>query len=153
MFFAVISLGISLFLLLTSWDNGRMLVNARALWQDVKPTIDRINAEKTAAGSDVQWSRLQDRIEELQGRVARGDKGALYYLDNLKRDMELMRDYTTDRSARWFEDATRTLAQAREELQRNGPAAAARLKKLAEDVKTLAALYKAKPPEDEKGSE
>lgn len=149
MFFASISLALSVFLFVTSWDGGRLLTNARALWKDVKPAIDKINAEKPP-GADVQWSRLRDRVEELRDRITTGDQGALYYLDNLKRDMELMRDYTTDQSSKWFEEATTTLAQARQDLQKNGPAAADRIKKLADQLKTMAAqVRKTKTPEPE----
>lgn len=143
MFFAVLSLGISVFLLFTVYDNGRMMNNARDLFKDVKPAIDRLS-EKT--GSDLKWDRLRERVQEIQARIAKGDKSAGLSLDGLRRDLDTMRDYTSDRSAEWIQQVGKTLGKAREEVERNGPAAAARLRELADQIKSRDEKEKAKPP-------
>lgn len=143
MFFASLSLLISVFLLFTCWDNGRLINNFRDLWLDVKPAIDRM-AEKN--GSDLKWDRVRERVEEIEQRVSQGDKSAKFSIDSLRRDLDLMKDYTTDRSSKWFAEMNDSLARARAEMEKNGPTAAARLRQLADQIKARGATEgKAKP--------
>lgn len=142
MFFAVLSLGISIFLLFTVYDNGRMMKNAQDLFKDVKPALDRLS-EKT--GSDLKWDRIGARVQEIQTRIAAGDKSAGLSLDGLRRDLETMRDFTSERSGEWIEQVSQTLAKAREEMERNGPAAADRLRELADRIKARDDKEKARP--------
>lgn len=133
MFFAVCSLGISIFLLFTVYENGRMLNNAKDMWKNVQPAIDKLSEKN---GSDLKWDRLRERVQEIQGRVSKGDKTAGSSLDGLKRDLETMREYTNTRSGEWIEEVSQKLGKAREELERNGPAAAAKLRELADQIKS-----------------
>lgn len=142
MFFAVLSLGISVFLLFTVYDNGRMLENARDLLKNVKPAIDKLS-EKTE--SDLKWDRIGERVQEIQGRISKGDKSAGLSIDGLRRDLDTMRDYTSQRSGEWIEQVNKTLGKAREEVERNGPAAAARLRELADQIKARDEKEKARP--------
>jgi hypothetical protein len=142
MFFSALSLLISVFLLFTCWDNGRLINNFRELWQDVKPAIDKFSEKN---GVEVKWDRVRERVESIQEQITQGDKSAKFSIDSLRRDLDLMKDYTTERSSKWFAEMNESLAKARAEAEKNGPAAAARLKTLADQIKTRAAAEKAKP--------
>ncbi len=137
MFFSALSLAISLFLLFTAWEDGKLLTNARLLWNDMKPAIDTLTERQagTAAGEGLSWERLRERLERIELLADNQDVRAEDYLDNLREDLDLLREYSKERSAAFIGEMEAGLERARQELDQNRPAAVATLRALSERMR------------------
>ncbi len=134
MLFAGLSLAISLFLLFTAWEDGKLLRNAQELWVNVKPSIDELASRRTAA-PDIQWERIGDRLDGVRARVSAGDGRARDYLDNLMADLELLREYSGEHSREWVGQTLEQLARARETIGDNAPETLRRLGEAGEQLR------------------
>lgn len=77
---------------------------------------------------------IRTRLEELAQKVRNGDGDAALNLEQLRRELEGLNHYASDATTRWVRPALDKLRYAREQLQQNGPQAAAMLKVLANDL-------------------
>jgi len=132
MFFAVLALIISVVNLLLTWP--KLMQNTKVL---VKEIEDRW--ESRPRDQDPAHSRLRDsldgRLERIEKLIQSGDRRALPSLDVLKEDLQALRDKTAEKSSKWLSQAIDTVGAARDQLTEHGPAAAAKIRELANELK------------------
>lgn len=141
-FLAFLTSGVTLFL---TWRDGQLVRNAQTLIHEVREIVNQRRQEKGAAqpgktddSSGQQWKKLHERMGRIEEMVRRGDERAKYYLENLKDDFDALRKTSSSRAAEWLDEAGKTLQSAKEQIARNAPEAARKLRSLAAEMQKKA---------------
>lgn len=141
MFFAFLSFLVSITTFALTYKDGVMIKNFGVLSRDAIESWDKVrtrigearDAEKLEQLKGEQTERidrLKARIERLAQMAGDGDARAPYYLENLKADLGMLREYSSEKSSEALGSMTESLEKIRGELAENGPAAASRLREL-----------------------
>lgn len=133
------------FVLLQMYDDGRLLKNFKLLTGETTKVIDSARKnirEKKADG--LEWDKIRERVDRIESMARSKDSRAGYYIDVLKTDLEMLRDYTSEKGGDALAKTVQKLDAAREKLSENLPAAADKLHELSKEL-----APKAKPADDQ----
>ncbi len=146
LFFSIIACCISLATLFLTYKDGRMIRNLQELTSAVKHAVGDVR--KPAAADDptaqlIDKTKMRENLAKVEEMIRSGNSDARYHLDKLMDEMRPLRDNTSRKTAEWAEKSLTTLKSARDQIGKDGPAAAQKLKNLAEEVNRLRLLRNA----------
>lgn len=147
-FFSFCALALSLFTLLVTYQDGRLIRNFKVLSQETQTLIQKLQpAEEQQARETARISeQIRDKISRIEGMIEQNDPRAGYYLDNLTDDIERLREYASDESSVWFGEVIEQLRAAREQLGENSGEAARWLRRVREAVAAKARQLRPESP-------
>ena len=129
MFFAVIALILSIVNFMLTFRDGQLVENARKLFSEVGTRIDSMREDDGEPGM-VNWTKIQEKLANLETMIASEDNRALPSLDVLREDLEAMRDYSTERGSEMLRGTIETLRSVREQIAEDAPLAISQLRAL-----------------------
>jgi hypothetical protein len=123
------------FVLFQTYDDGRLVKNFKVLTGETSKVFD--SARKRIQEKDrdgLQWDKIKDRIDRIETMIQSEDGRAAYYIDVLKSDLNMLRDYTTEKGAQALKTTTEALESARSRLGEDAEGAASKLRDLSKEI-------------------
>ena len=151
LFFSLLSFAFSAGTFFLTYQDGRLVRNLKDLSGALADQVAKARAADPAVHVEspdhspedtappVDAAKLSDRMGRVGAMIEEGDDRAKYYLDNLSSDLSQLREYASEKSEAWLGPAVDSINQVRADLQQDAPAAAARLRELADEVRARAA--------------
>lgn len=148
MFFSFLAFVISVATFVLVYDDGRVVRNfgqlsgeTQQLLESVRHRMDWERDQRNATNFREEMTARGTAIREKLSRIAvmaeDGDSRTQYYLENLKGDLEMMREYSSTQIGEKLRELTEGLESARDRLAEDGPDAARRLRDLASKAEIL----------------
>jgi ABC-type transporter Mla subunit MlaD len=134
MFFAFAAFCVSVATFMLMYKDGKLVDNASTIFSQTRQTLDKMKEERLTDDAQAQRRKISEQLERYAGMIHDGDGQARFYLDNLRTDLERLREYSSDESRKWLDEASKTVEQARDQLREDAPAAARKLRGLANEL-------------------
>lgn len=110
--------------------------NVRVLGEETRKVIDSRRASRERKdGASLRWDKVGDRVDRIKTMVEDGDERAGYYIDVLKKDLSLLRDYSTEKGSKMLDSVMTGLSEARERVEDDTGAAVERLREIKKEIK------------------
>jgi len=173
LFFSLLACGMAGVALLRGHDTGEMGRKIKENFKQVEDKASKLlkkgNGEKSAGGEKktvsgakeptptgtkgadeplVDKEKIRQKVDELRNMVDKGDDRAGDFLESIKRDLGLLRDYTAEKGGPALQRTAEKLREVGEKLKEDSSGAAQKLKELSED---LAPKVKSMMGKDEEG--
>lgn len=135
LFFSLLAFGMSGYLLFQSYDDGRLVENFKILTTETSNVFDSARKRLQERNVDgLQWDKIQARVDRIEAMIRSKDTRAGYYIDVLKTDLDLLREYTNEKGAEALKSAGEALESAQARLTDDEEGAAAMLHDLREEL-------------------
>ncbi len=155
LFFSLLAFAMSGFVLFKTYGTGELTAKLKENLQLLKEeTSKAITSAKKAgeaklsgskekdkpatdvekSGGEVRWDKIRERIENLRDMIRNGDDRAAPYLDALKKDLSLLRDYSAEKGSALLDKTMTKLQEVREKLREDTAGALQRLRELSDDL-------------------
>jgi hypothetical protein len=135
LFFAFLSLAISLATLFLTYRDGVLARNFGLMWGEVRQALTTSHAKPAVdLGDAVERVKVRDQLNRYAQMIQDGDKQALYYLQSLRGDLERLQAYRPKEAEAWLAESVRAIDDAGARLRANAPDAALKLRAMADKL-------------------